>query len=114
MSGFLRGWVRGEKLETCCTYANACGAFAVSRLLCSAEIPTWEELRYFLKNGSPLKALRHDAALNHLHWATTKRAQPMPIMALACDHRMQLEDMAREAGAAPEKISAFKAAAATP
>lgn len=32
----------------------------------------------------------------------------MPIMALACDHRMQLEDMAREAGAAPEKISAFK------
>ncbi|UYH51999.1 5-dehydro-2-deoxygluconokinase [Candidatus Kirkpatrickella diaphorinae] len=108
MSGFLRGWVRGEKLETCCTYANACGAFAVSRLLCSAEIPTWEELRYFLKNGSPLKALRHDAALNHLHWATTRRAQSMPIMALACDHRMQLEDMAREAGAAPERISAFK------
>lgn len=32
----------------------------------------------------------------------------MPIMALACDHRMQLEDMAREVGAAPEKISAFK------
>ena len=37
MSGFLRGWLRGEPLETCCAYANACGAFAVSRLLCSPE-----------------------------------------------------------------------------
>ncbi|MEI4883973.1 PfkB family carbohydrate kinase, partial [Klebsiella pneumoniae] len=33
MSGFLRGWLRGEPLETCCAYANANGAFAVSRLL---------------------------------------------------------------------------------
>ena len=41
MSGFLRGWLRDEPLETCCAYANACGAFAVSRLLCSAEYPTW-------------------------------------------------------------------------
>ena len=45
MSGFLRGWLRDEPLETCCAYANACGAFAVSRLLCSAEYPTWPELR---------------------------------------------------------------------
>src|SRR5271166_3721530 len=37
MSGFLRGWLRGEPLETCCAYANANGAFAVSRLLCSSE-----------------------------------------------------------------------------
>ncbi len=34
MSGFLRGWLRGESLLTCATWANACGAFAVSRLLC--------------------------------------------------------------------------------
>ena len=44
MSGFLRGWLRDEPLETCCAYANANGAFAVSRLLCSAEYPTWAEL----------------------------------------------------------------------
>ena len=56
-SGFLRGWLKNEPLETCATYANACGAFAVSRLLCSPEIPTWDELQYFLKHGSPHKAL---------------------------------------------------------
>ncbi|MBS1050349.1 bifunctional 5-dehydro-2-deoxygluconokinase/5-dehydro-2-deoxyphosphogluconate aldolase [Gluconobacter japonicus] len=108
MSGFLRGWIAGESLESCCTYANACGAFAVSRLLCSPEIPTWEELQYFLKNGSPIKALRHDAELNHLHWVTTRREQFTPIMALACDHRLQLEDIAREVGASFERISDFK------
>src|SRR5271169_397331 len=27
MSGFLRGWLRDEPLETCCAYANANGAF---------------------------------------------------------------------------------------
>ena len=52
MSGFLRGWLRDETLETCCAYANACGAFAVSRLLCSPEYPTWEELQHFLQHGS--------------------------------------------------------------
>ena len=76
MSGFLRGWLRGEPLETCATWANACGAFAVSRLLCSPEYPTWEELQYFLKHGSPHRALRKDEAINHIHWATTRRPQP--------------------------------------
>lgn len=108
MSGFLRGWVRGESLEKSCTYANACGAIVVSRLLCSSEIPTWEELEYFLNKGSSYKALRHDPALNHLHWVTTRRKLPVPIMALACDHRAQLEDMAQEAGAPLEKLSDFK------
>lgn len=108
MSGFLRGWLRGEPLETCCTWANACGAFAVSRLLCSPEIPTWEELRSFLKNGSPHRALRLDADLNHTHWATTRRPQPEGLMALAIDHRLQLEAVADELGVSREKISDFK------
>src|SRR3546814_18341962 len=47
MAGFLRGWLRGEPLKTCCTWANACGAFAVSRLLCSPESPPWPELQHF-------------------------------------------------------------------
>ena len=38
MSGFLRGWLRDEPLETCCAYANANGAFAVSRLLVLGRI----------------------------------------------------------------------------
>src|SRR5271166_4587880 len=108
MSGFLRGWLKDEPLETCCAYANANGAFAVSRLLCSAEYPTWAELSGFLKHGSRHHALRHDAALNHIHWATTRRPQPSSIMALAIDHRMQLEKIADDAGANRERISAFK------
>jgi len=39
MSGFLRGWLGGESLGTAATWANACGAFAVSRLLCSPNTP---------------------------------------------------------------------------
>lgn len=108
MSGFLRGWLRGEPLETCCAYANACGAFAVSRLLCSPEIPTFPELEYFLKHGSPHRALRHDQDINHIHWATTRSATPPGIMALAIDHRIQLEAVAKEVGAPFERIADFK------
>jgi 5-dehydro-2-deoxygluconokinase len=108
LSGFLRGWLRGEPLSTCATYANACGAFAVSRLLCSPEIPTWDELQFFLEHGSSYRALRKDEAINHVHWATTRRDQPAQLLALAIDHRMQLEAIADEAGASRERISAFK------
>jgi 5-dehydro-2-deoxygluconokinase len=108
MSGFLRGWLRGEKLETCCAYANACGAFAVSRLLCSPENPTWTELSYFLEHGSPHHALRHDVELNHIHWATTRRPQPASVMALAIDHRIQLEAIADAAGAPRARLEPFK------
>ena len=108
MSGFLRGWLTGEDHATSATWANACGAFAVSRLLCSPEIPTWEELQFFLKHGSPHKALRKDEAINHVHWATTRRAQPEQLLALAIDHRMQLEKMADEAGVPRERLNAFK------
>ncbi|HYC25308.1 MAG TPA: 5-dehydro-2-deoxygluconokinase [Roseiarcus sp.] len=108
MSGFLRGWLREEPIETCCAYANAGGAFAVSRLLCSAEYLTWPELQRFLKHGSPHRALRYDQDLNHIHWATTRRRQPEGLMALAIDHRAQLEKMADEAKAPRERISQFK------
>ncbi len=114
MSGFLRGYLRGEPVETCCAYANACGAFAVSRLLCSAEYPTWTELQHFLHHGATTRALRHDAVLTDLHWATTRDAltpahvHPPTIMAFAIDHRAQLETMADEAGAPREKIADLK------
>ena len=109
MSGFLRGWLKGEEHATSATWANACGAFAVSRLLCSPEIPTFVELQYFLKNGSREKALRKDADLNHVHWATTRVAGDIPLlMALAIDHRSQLVDVAKELGVSEEKIPAFK------
>jgi 5-dehydro-2-deoxygluconokinase len=108
MSGFLRGWLRDEPYETCATYANACGAFAVSRLLCSPEYATFEELRYFLKHGSKHLALRKDEDINHIHWATTRRAQPDQILSFAIDHRKQFEDMADKLGASRDKIAPFK------
>ena len=105
MSGFLRGWLKGEDHATSATWANACGAFAVSRLLCAPEYPSWTELSYFLEHGSPERALRKDEALNHLHWATTRRKQWPKLMAFAIDHRKQLEDIAGEHEA---RIPAFK------
>ena len=108
MSGFLRGWLRGEPHAVSATWANACGAFAVSRLLCAPEYPSWEELSYFLANGSKEKALRGDAALNHLHWATNRRRHYPRLMALAIDHRSQLEAIA---GDKADRIPAFKALA---
>ena len=108
MGGFLRGWLRGEPHATSATWANACGAFAVSRLLCSPEYPTWLELQTFLENGSPYRALRRDETLNHVHWATTRRNQPETLLALAIDHRPQLEKVADDAGAGRERINAFK------
>jgi 5-dehydro-2-deoxygluconokinase len=105
MSGFLRGWLKGETHRTSATWANACGAFAVSRLLCAPEYPTWTELEYFLAHGSKHRALRKDAALNHIHWATTRRGSWPRLMALAIDHRSQLEELC---GGATEKIAPFK------
>lgn len=108
MSGFLRGWLKGEPLATAATWANACGAFAVSRLLCSPEYPTWAELGHFLKHGSAHHALRKDAAINHLHWATTRRPQSDTLMALAIDHRAQLETIAERHGAPRSRLEHFK------
>jgi 5-dehydro-2-deoxygluconokinase len=108
MSGFLRGWLGGESLQTAATWANACGAFAVSRLLCAPEIPTFEELQFFLKNGSKEHALRKDAAINHVHWATTRRSEIPSMMAFAIDHRIQLEEAANRVGADLSGIADFK------
>lgn len=105
MSGFLRGWLKGESHHTSATWANACGAFAVSRLLCAPEYPSWTELDYFLKHGSKQKALRKDETLNHLHWATTRRQAWPKLTAFAIDHRKQIEDIA---GDRCDRIPAFK------
>ena len=117
MSGFLRGYLRDEPVERCCAFANAGGAFAVSRLLCSAEYLTQSELFYFLDRGSPFHSLRKDAALNHIHWATTRNdrtalaqavTQAPHLMALAIDHRAQLEKIADDCGTSRQRIPAFK------
>ncbi|WP_232846689.1 bifunctional 5-dehydro-2-deoxygluconokinase/5-dehydro-2-deoxyphosphogluconate aldolase [Devosia beringensis] len=111
MSGWLRGWLTGESHATSATWANACGAFAVSRLMCSPEYPSWTELSHFLAKGSSERALRKDPVLNHLHWATNRRRAIPGLMALAIDHRSQLEDMAAGDAQKLARIPAFKALA---
>ncbi len=105
MSGLLKGWLTGESWETALTYANACGAFAVSRHGCTPAYPSWEELQFFLKRGVKDKALRKDAALAQVHWSTNRKGDWPEMRVFAYDHRMQMEDIP---GATPEKIAAFK------
>ncbi|MBA3910374.1 MAG: 5-dehydro-2-deoxygluconokinase [Rhodobacter sp.] len=105
MSGLLKGWLDNEPWPTALTYANACGAFAVSRHGCTPAYPSWEELQFFLKRGVVTPALRKDAALEQVHWATNRHKDWSTMRVFAFDHRMQLEAMQ---GATPAKISAFK------
>jgi 5-dehydro-2-deoxygluconokinase len=108
LAGFLRGWLKGESFETSASWANACGAIAVSRLLCSPEYATYPELQHFLAHGSKKRALRNDEELSHIHWATTRVRQAETLMALAIDHRAQFKDMAERAGADLDRVSRFK------
>jgi 5-dehydro-2-deoxygluconokinase len=109
MAGFLRGWLRGEPLERCGRYANACGALVVSRHGCAPAMPTEVELRHFLDHGARTPRVRDDAAIEHIHRATTRRPIATPLHVLAFDHRVQLEALASAHGAERSRIAAFKA-----
>ncbi|KAE9627277.1 bifunctional 5-dehydro-2-deoxygluconokinase/5-dehydro-2-deoxyphosphogluconate aldolase [Parasedimentitalea maritima] len=105
MSGLLKGWLTDQDWPIALKYANACGAFAVSRHGCTPAYPSWDELQYFFDTGIQNKALRKDAALEQVHWSTNRTGSWPTMRVFAFDHRMQLEDMD---GATPEKIGAFK------
>ncbi|MBV9912847.1 MAG: 5-dehydro-2-deoxygluconokinase [Sinobacteraceae bacterium] len=107
LAGFLRGYLRGEGHEMSASFANACGAIAVSRLLCSAEFPTLTELHHYLANGSPHRALRQDEWLNHLHWVTTRQSGPTGLFVLAIDQRARLEARAEHTPAPTRRLSQF-------
>jgi len=111
MAGFLRGWLAGEPLETCCSWANACGAIVVSRHGCAPAMPTWQELGEFLASASRPYRLREDVALEHVHWTSTRYPDWPELMVLAIDHRSQLLDLCTQLGADPARIPAFKALA---
>ncbi len=105
MSGLLKGWLTGQDWPTALTYANACGAIAVSRHGCTPAYPSWDELQFFLKRGVRTPALRHDAELEQVHWATNRKGDWSTCRVFAFDHRAQFEEMA---GATEDKINAFK------
>ena len=105
MSGLLKGWLDDEPWPVALKYANACGAFAVSRHGCTPAYPSWEELQFFLDRGVREKALRKDAALEQLHWSTNRHGDWSSMRVFAFDHRAQFEDIP---GATPDKIARFK------
>ena len=105
MSGLIKGWLEDAPWPRTLEYANACGAFAVSRHGCTPAYPSASELAFFLERGVIRKALRKDEELEQLHWSTNRHADWSHIRVFAFDHRMQLEEME---GSSPEKIGAFK------
>jgi 5-dehydro-2-deoxygluconokinase len=105
MSGLIKGWLEDAPWPRALEYANACGAFAVSRHGCTPAYPSAEELAFFLKRGVTRKALRNDEELEQLHWSTNRHSDWSHVQIFAFDHRIQLEEME---GATPEKIGAFK------
>ncbi len=104
-SGLLKGWLDGEDWPTSLKYANACGAFAVSRHGCTPAYPSWEELQFFFERGIVRPDLRNDAELEQVHWATNRKGDWSSVKTFAFDHRLQLEEMD---GYTPEKGAAFK------
>lgn len=105
MSGLLKGWLDNEDWPTALKYANACGAFAVSRHGCTPAYPSWEELQFFFDRGMKQPDLRNDVELEQLHWATNRRGDWSSVKTFAFDHRLQLEEMD---GYTREKGGAFK------
>lgn len=105
MSGLLKGWLDGEDWPTALKYANACGAFAVSRHGCTPAYPSWEELQFFFQRGIKQSDLRNDEELEQVHWATNRLDDWPSVKIFAFDHRLQLEEME---GYTKAKGAAFK------
>jgi 5-dehydro-2-deoxygluconokinase len=109
MSGLIKGWLDGEDWPTALKYANACGAFAVSRHGCTPAYPSWTELQLFIGRGIVRPDLRNDGELEQVHWSTTRARNHngdwSTMRVFAFDHRLQLEQME---GYTPEKGGAFK------
>ena len=86
-------------------YANACGAFAVSRHGCTPAYPSWAELCFFFDYKIKRPDLRNDVALAQVHWATNRHENWAELKVFAFDHRSQMEEIQ---GATTEKIGRFK------
>jgi len=102
-AGFLSGWLKGKPLEECARRANACGALVVSRHGCAPAMPSGAELELFLSRSDWPFRLRESKLLEEVHRKTTGRRAWPEVLALAFDHRKQLEEL----GPA-ERIRAFK------
>lgn len=105
MAGLLFGWLADADWPKALTYANACGAFAVSRHGCAPAYPSRTELDFFLSRGIATPALRKDTALEQIHWSTNRHGDWPVMRVFAFDHRAQIEALP---GATPERVGRFK------
>ena len=108
LSGFLKGWLRGEDYEACCRYANGCGALVVSRHGCAPAMPSPVELDYFLANSARLTQPDQDATLSRLHRTTVARKEWSELCVFAFDHRTQFFELSQQAGVSESSISKLK------
>ncbi|WP_411958421.1 bifunctional 5-dehydro-2-deoxygluconokinase/5-dehydro-2-deoxyphosphogluconate aldolase [Paracoccus homiensis] len=96
-SGLMKGWLEDADWPTALKYANACGAFAVSRHGCTPAYPSLAELDFFLQRGVIRADLRNDPELEQIHWSTTRASRNAgdwsEMRVFAFDHRLQLEEM---------------------
>ncbi|MEP2530698.1 5-dehydro-2-deoxygluconokinase [Shimia sp.] len=95
MAGFLRGYLNDEPLQTCATYANANGAIAVTRLLCSQDYAHWPELKKFIAPDETSDPERSKTPMKN-------------FFLLACDHRSQFRDITDDLGTDHSRFGAFK------
>lgn len=107
-AGFNSGWVRGEDYAACSRYANACGALVVSRHGCAPAMPTRVELDYYLANARRIPRPDRDVDLTRLHRVSAPRVPRDQLFIFAFDHRDPFQELARETGAAEERIPALK------
>jgi len=91
ISGLFKGWLNNKDWQTALTYANACGALAVSRHGCAPSYPSWEELNFFLNRGVKNPALRKDSELEQMHWSTNRINKWSDMKIFSCDHFYQTE-----------------------
>lgn len=105
MSGLLKGWLDDVGWSKSLMYANACGAFAVSRHGCTPAYPSLKELDSFLQRGVKQPDLRNDKELEQIRWSTNRALDWSTVRVFAFDHRIQLEELE---GATHAKIGQFK------
>jgi len=108
MSGFLRGYLRGESLEKSANYANASGALVVSRHGCAPAIPGEKELLYYIENAADITNPSVDLTLNHLHRVSFRSKEEQEIFGFAFDHRKQLLDLSEKYGVDSKQINKLK------
>lgn len=113
LSGFLRGWIRGEGFAAAGRYGNAAGAMVVTRHGCSPEMPSEAELRAFIARSPQVRRPDDDGELRRLHWLVQRPGAREELLVLAFDHRAQLEALAQKVGAPVSRLPALKSLLAT-